>query len=94
MGARARRRIANHFYAQHAISTEDAVAFLPQSRIERGQFERMLRRRVVREEQPGRYWLDIDAYQAEIEAHRRLLVPIMIVVCVIIAGLILLGYRG
>jgi hypothetical protein len=94
MVSRARRRIANYFYVQHAISVEDAVAYMPQSPIERRQFERMQARGVVRAAAPGRYWLDVDAYQAEAEARRRVLVPIVVVLCVIIAGLILLGYRG
>ena len=38
MALQARRRIADHFTVQHAIGAEDAVAFVPQSRIERGQF--------------------------------------------------------
>jgi hypothetical protein len=94
MVSRAGRRIADHFYVHHAISAEDAVAFAPQNPIERGQFERMQARGVVREAEPGRYWLDITAYQAEAEARRRTLVPIVIVLCVIVAGLITLGYRG
>jgi len=94
MTIRARRKIAAHFFVHHAISAEDAVAFTPQSPIERRQFERMQARGVVREAEPGRYWLDIEANQAEAEARRRLLVPIVIILCVIIAGLLLLGYRG
>ena len=94
MIVRARRRIADHFYVQHAIGAEDAVAFVPQSRIERGQFERMLARGVVRQAGEGRYWLDIDAYRGEIESQRRKLVPIVIILTVIFAGLILFAYRG
>ncbi|MDV3455595.1 hypothetical protein RZN05_01260 [Sphingomonas sp. HF-S4] len=94
MVSRARRRIADHFTVQHATSADDAVAFVPQSRIERSQFERMLARGVVREAGEGRYWLDIQAYQGEIESRRRKLVPIVIILTVIAAGLILLAYRG
>ncbi len=42
----------------------------------------------------GRYWIDTAAYQAQLDARRRVLVPIVIVLSVVIAGLILLGYRG
>jgi hypothetical protein len=94
MALQARRRIADHFCVQHAIGAEDAVAFVPQSRIDRGQFERMLGRGIVREAGEGRYWLDIQAYHDEIESQRRKLVPIVIVVAVITAGLILLAYRS
>jgi hypothetical protein len=92
--SRTRRRIADHFYVHHAISAGDAVAFVPQNRIERGQFERMLARGVVRNAGAGQYWLDIDAYRDEIETRRRKLVPIVVILSVAIAGLILLGYRG
>ena len=91
---RARRRIASHFFVHHATDAEDAVAYLPQSAIERRQFERMQHKGVIREASAGRYWIDIAAYQAEIDARRRVLVPIVIVLSVVIAGLILLAYRG
>ncbi|MDP5280234.1 hypothetical protein Q9Q95_15000 [Sphingomonas sp. DG1-23] len=94
MMSRARRRIADHFHVHHAISAEDAVAFVPQSRAEHSQFARMRARGVVREAEPGRYWLDTAAWRAEAEARRRMLVPIVIALCVIVAGLITLGYRG
>ncbi|WP_156404939.1 hypothetical protein [Sphingomonas sp. Root241] len=92
--SRARRKIASHFFFHHAIDAEDAVAYVPQSPIERRQFERMRGTGVIREASAGRYWIDTAAYQAEIDARRRKLVPIVIVLAVIIAGLILLGYRG
>jgi len=94
MMSRARRRIADHFCVHHAISAEDAVAFVPQSVVERSQFARMLARGVVRDAGAGQYWLDIEAYREEIEARRRKLVPIVILLAVVIAGLILLGYRS
>jgi len=91
--SRARRRIASHFFFHHAIDAEDAVTYVPQSAIERRQFERMQRTGVIREASGRRYWIDIAAYQAEDDARRRVLVPIVIILAVIIAGLILLGYR-
>ncbi|WBY09573.1 hypothetical protein PIB19_09905 [Sphingomonas sp. 7/4-4] len=92
--SRARRRIAAHFFFHHAIDAEDAVAYLPQSAIEQREFERMRGTGVIREASGGRYWIDTAAYQAEIDARRRKLVPIVIVLCVAIAAVILLGYRS
>jgi hypothetical protein len=92
--SRARRRIAAHFFFHHAIDAEDAVAYVPQSAIEQREFERMRGTGVIREASGGRYWIDTAAYQAEIDARRRKLVPIVIVLCVAIAAVILLGYRS
>ena len=92
--ARARRRIAAHFFVHHAVSAEEAVAFVPQSAIETRQFARMQAKGVVREAGAGRYWIDTAAYQAEIDARRRLLVPIVAALCIIAAGLVLLAYQG
>jgi hypothetical protein len=92
--SRARRRIAAHFFFHHAIDAEDAVAYLPQSPVEQRQFERMRGTGMIREASAGRYWIDTAAYQAEIDARRRKLVPIVIVLCVAIAAVILLGYRS
>jgi len=91
---RARRKIASHFFVHHATSAEDAVAYVPQSLIEQRQFAKMQGKGVVREAGAGRYWIDTAAYQADIDARRRMVVPIVIVVCLVIAGLILFGYRS
>lgn len=90
---RARRRIAAHFFVHHATSAEDAVAYVPQSLIETRQFARMQGKGVVHEAGAGRYWIDTAAYQADIDARRRLLVPIVIALCVLAAVLITLAYQ-
>lgn len=94
LAARARRRIASHFFVHHAISAEDAVAYVPQSPIEKRQFARMQSRGVVREAGAGRYWLDMAAYQAERDARRRKLVPIVLLVVLIAAAIPLFFYKG
>ncbi|WP_025560498.1 hypothetical protein [Sphingomonas sp. UNC305MFCol5.2] len=92
--AQARKRIVAYFLAQHAISPEDAVPFVPAAGVEHGQFQRMLDKGVVHEATPGSYWLDRAAYRADDDARRRVLEPLVIVLSVVAAGLILLGYRG
>ncbi|UZK66084.1 hypothetical protein [Sphingomonas sp. M1-B02] len=93
MIVRARRKIVGHFFVHHAISAEDAVAYVPQRRIIQHQFDRMRRGGVIREASPGRYWIDLAAYQSELDQRRRVLVPIVILTCLVIAGAILFAYR-
>lgn len=92
LAVRARRNIRAHFFAHHAVSAEEAVPFVPQRRIERTQFERMLRKGVVREAGQGRYWFDLVAFQRDQDRRRTILVPIVIAACLLAAGLITLLY--
>lgn len=91
---RTRRGIAAVFLAQHALSAADAVPFVPGSPVERREFDRLLRLGAVREQGDRRYWLDRRALQADEDARRRVLVP-LVVVLLLIAGMIpLFFYRG
>jgi hypothetical protein len=94
MVARARRKIVAHFFVHHATSAEDAVAYVPQSHIETRQFARMQAKGVIREASGGRYWIDTAAYQADITARRRKLVPIILVLLLIAAAIPLFFYKG
>lgn len=69
--ARARRDIQHHFFSEDAVRPERAVPFEPDRMIERRQFERMLARGVIREAQPGSYWLDVVAYDADLQQRYR-----------------------
>ncbi|NYT43025.1 hypothetical protein HZY97_19785 [Sphingomonas sp. R-74633] len=92
LAVRARRKIRAHFFVLHAVTAEEAVPFVPQRRIEQTQFDRMLRAGIVREAGKGRYWFDIVAWQKHQDRTRMILVPIVIAVCVLVAGLITLLY--
>ena len=92
LAVRARRRIRAHFFALHAVTAEEAVPFVPQRRIERTQFDRMRAKGIVREAGAGRYWFDLAAFQKDQDRTRAFLVPIIIVACLLIAGLITLLY--
>jgi hypothetical protein len=92
--ARARRKIISHFFAMHAVSAADAVAYKPGRPIEARQFERMRAKGIVREAAPGTYWVDVAAYDADKERRRRILVPILIAVVVMFAMAITLAYKG
>ena len=91
---RARRKIVAHFFVQHAVSAEDAVAFVPGNRIMRREFDHMRTRGIVREAEPGRFWIDTAAYQKDVEMRRNRLVPIVLVLVLLAAAIPLFFYRG
>lgn len=94
MIVRARRKIVQHFLFHHATAPADAVPYLPQSRIERSQFDRLKERGVIREEGAGRYWVDTDAFvELERARHRKALI-LVAVAAVVAAGLLTFAYRG
>jgi hypothetical protein len=92
--ARARQRVVNHFCVLHAIGPGDAIEYLPGSPLERRQFDLMRARGIIREAAPGHYWIDLAAHDAAVERRRRRLVPIVIAICVFVAWVLLLFYRG
>ena len=94
MIVRARRRIAAYFFVEHAVSAEEAVAYVPQRPIERREFERMRKRGVIRDAGGGKYWLDTAAYQADAERRGRALVPVVIVLAIAAALALTFAYRG
>jgi hypothetical protein len=94
MVARARRTITAHFFVHHAVSADEAVAYVPDRLIVRRQFERMQGKGIIREAGAGRYWLDTAALQADSDARRRRLIPIVLVLVLIAAAIPLFFYRG
>ncbi|MDG2534331.1 hypothetical protein P6144_11775 [Sphingomonas sp. HITSZ_GF] len=92
MAARARRNIRAHFFAQHAVTAEEAVPYAPQRRIEQTQFERMLGAGIIHAAGKDRSWFDLAAWQKHQDRRRAILVPIVIAVCVLAAGLLTLLY--
>lgn len=91
---KARREITAHFMQMNAAAPGDAVAFVPGKLIVRRQFEKMLARGVVKEAGKGLYWLDIPAYNADTQARRNRLVPVVIVVALTLAAVLTLAYQG
>lgn len=88
----ARRRIRAHFFALHAVTADEAVPFVPQRPIERRQFERMQRAGIIRQAGRGQYWFDLAAWRKDQDRTRAILVPLVIALCVLAAGLITLLY--
>jgi hypothetical protein len=79
--AKARRDIQHHFFSHDAVRADRAVPFEPHSMIQQRQFERMQSRGIIREAQPGTYWMDVVAYDIDLRqrfARVRLLLLILI----------------
>ena len=64
--ARARRDIQHHFFSMDAVRPDRAVPFEPSRMIQQRQFERMQARGIIHEASPGRYWLDVVAYDVDL----------------------------
>jgi hypothetical protein len=93
MIGRARRRIADYFVVQHALAPDEAVPYAPTRPIEKRQFNRMIAQGLIREAEPGRYWLDRPAFRiAEDRRHRHMAV-VAGVMAVVAALALLLFYK-
>ena len=64
--AHARREIQHHFFSEDAVRPDRAVAFEARNGIEQRQFDRYRSAGVIREAQPGLYWLDVVAYDIDL----------------------------
>ena len=56
------RRVTSHLMSSNAVSPEMAVHFVPDRHLQRRMLARLVRRGVVVETAPDRYYLDVPAY--------------------------------
>ena len=56
------RRVISHFMSNNAVSSGQAVYFVPDRRLQRRLLARLVRRGVIVETAPDTYYLDIPAY--------------------------------
>lgn len=89
--ARARRQVQHQFFSNDAVRPDRAIRFEPGRRLEQRQFERMRSRGIIREAQPGSYWLDVVAYDLDLQQRYRRIRGVLIAVLVIFAGWIALA---
>lgn len=82
--ARARRRLVDHFCAEHAITPLSTILYTPPADL-KPVFDKLIAQRVIRREGQGYYWLDLRAYDAVIAHHRRKRAPVLIAVSVALA---------
>jgi hypothetical protein len=86
--AKARRDIQHHFFSHDAVRPDRAVAFEPYSRIQERQFERMRSRGIIREGQPGLFWLDVVAYDIDLrQRFSRVRLLLLVIVIALMIGL-------
>jgi hypothetical protein len=71
--ARARRRIADHFFALQAFGPDKAIEFAPQTHDELREFDKLRADGVIRQQVPGHYWFDLDIHQAAKKRRLRIL---------------------
>lgn len=90
---RARRRVVDHFCAQHAVMPYDTILYTPPAELKPA-FEALLAERLIRKEGHAYYWLDLRAYAAAVELRRRKLVPVAIAVAVLLAVVATFFYAG
>jgi len=89
--ARARRDVQHHFFSQDAVRPDRAVAFESSRTIEQRQFERMIDRGIIREAKPGAYWLDVVAYDVDLQQRYKRVRIALIVVLIIFAVWLAVG---
>jgi hypothetical protein len=86
--AKARRDVQHHFFSEDAVQPNRAVAFEARSRLQQRQFERMRSRGVIREAAPGRYWLDVVAYDIDMrERFVRVRLVLLVMLVALLVGL-------
>jgi hypothetical protein len=84
--ARARREIQHHFFQADAVRPDRAVSFTPDNHLEKRQFARYREAGVIHEVGPGRYWLDIPAYDQALRArHERVRLALGLVILAMLA---------
>ncbi|HLO19382.1 MAG TPA: hypothetical protein VK192_02690 [Sphingomicrobium sp.] len=58
----AMRRVTSHLMSNNAVSPETAVSFVPDRLLQQRMLARLVRRGVITETAPDRYYLDVPAY--------------------------------
>lgn len=56
------RRVVSHLMSNNAVSPESAVYFVPDRPLQRRMLGRLIRREVIVETAPNKYYIDIPAY--------------------------------
>lgn len=82
--ARGRRRIVDHFCAEHAITPLSTILYIPPAEL-KPVFDKLIAQRVIRREGQGYFWLDLRVHDAVIAHHRRQRAPVLIAVSVVLA---------
>ena len=85
--------IAPRFVEAHAVTADDAIAFTPTDAREAKAFAAMIADGSIRTMAQGRFWFDMDAYEAAAAARRAKRVPVLLMVALLIAAVAVVFYR-
>ena len=86
--------IAPRFVDAHAVTASDAIAFAPADVREAKAFAAMVTDGSIRAAGPGRFWFDMQAYEAAAARRRARRLPVMLIVSLLVALVALAFYRG
>jgi len=87
----AMRKVVSYLMSNNAVSPETAVHFIPERHLQRRMLARLIRRDVIVETGPDRYYLDVPAYDAWRRGLRRRMALLMGGVAAALAGVALLS---
>ncbi len=85
--------IAPRFVDAHAVTADDAIAFTPADAREAKAFAAMIADGSIRMPRQGRFYFDMDAYEAAAAARRAKSVPVMLIVALPVAAVAVAFYR-
>lgn len=87
----AMRKVVSHLMSNNAVSPETAVHFIPDRPLQRRMLARWIRREVIVETGPDKYYLDVPAYDEWRRGLRRRIALLMGGVAAALAGVALLS---
>ena len=89
--ARARREIQHQFFEADAVRPDRAIGFSPANGFERRMFGRYCSRGIIRESVDGKYWLDVVAYDVDLQQRHRRVRAVLLAIIAMLAILVLAG---
>ncbi|OYY72453.1 hypothetical protein [Sphingomonas sp. 28-63-12] len=89
---RTRRRLAQVFMAQRAVTPEDAIYFSTTTPADEKIFVRMVQSGIIRDAGRHRFYLDLAAYDADIGRRRRLSMVVAVLLALVLVALAMVLY--
>ena len=86
--------IAPRFVEARAVTASDAILFTPAAGREARAFAAMIADGSIRMPAAGRFYFDMDAYEAAAAGRRARRVPVLLIVSLLIVVVALVFYRG
>ncbi len=83
--AKAKREIQHHLFSSDAVRPDQAVNFTPSSGAKARQLSKMLSQGIVKKEGADRYWIDVVAYDSDINRRHSLVRTALLTLCAVLA---------